>query len=234
MAAVNYRTIDVDALDPESSSNFDLSSLTPSLAPVSAADVQNTVSQVRQLLRAGDSEAALRGALETVPYGADQRSKVGHTLRVLAVCEGRRRGDAICGGIEIGADIGVMKDTEWTFGTAATAANGYSLGNACGGRGGDFAIHTPGGHVAPAEPHLPVRGRRGAVRRLDEISVSLPCRSRMSARALLTVLRCKATRAWLSLLRHLPTPPRRATSHRRRPASRPRTRAAAARAVGRP
>lgn len=76
MAAINWRTINIDALDPDSASNFDLSTLSPSVAPVSSADVQNTVAQVRQLLRGGDSEGALRGALETVPYGADDRSKV--------------------------------------------------------------------------------------------------------------------------------------------------------------
>ena len=76
MAAINYRTIDVDALDPDSSNNFDLSSLVPSVTPVSSPDVQNNVSQVRQLLRGGDSEGALRSALESAPYGADDRGKV--------------------------------------------------------------------------------------------------------------------------------------------------------------
>jgi hypothetical protein len=76
MAAINWRTINVDALDPESSANFDLSTLTPALAPVSTADVQHLATQVRQLLRGGDSEGALRGALENAPYGGDSTGKV--------------------------------------------------------------------------------------------------------------------------------------------------------------
>ena len=76
MAQVNYRTVNVDAYDPESSLNFDLSTLTPSVAPVSASDVQGTTGQIRQLLRGGDGEGALRGALETVPYGANKEGKV--------------------------------------------------------------------------------------------------------------------------------------------------------------
>ena len=76
MAQVNWRTINIDLLDPESSANFDLSSLTPNVQPVSAEDVQTLAGQVRQLLRGGDSEGALRGALENPPYGADDRGKV--------------------------------------------------------------------------------------------------------------------------------------------------------------
>lgn len=74
---INWRTIDIDALDPESSSNFDLTTLTPAVAPVSTADVQTLAGQIKQLLRGGDSEGALRGALENVPYGADESGKVG-------------------------------------------------------------------------------------------------------------------------------------------------------------
>lgn len=76
MANINWRTINIDALDPDSPANFDLKTLTPAVAPVSTADVQNLASQIRQLLRGGDSEGALRGALETAPYGADERGKV--------------------------------------------------------------------------------------------------------------------------------------------------------------
>jgi actin related protein 2/3 complex subunit 5 len=76
MSAVNWRTINVDALDPDSAANFDLSTLTPALAPVSVADVQHLATQVRQLLRGGDAEGALRGALENAPYGGDAQGKV--------------------------------------------------------------------------------------------------------------------------------------------------------------
>ena len=76
MANINWRTINIDALDPDSPANFDLSSLTPAVAPVSTADVQNTSQQIRQLLRGGDNEGALQGALENPPYGADAQGKV--------------------------------------------------------------------------------------------------------------------------------------------------------------
>lgn len=76
MANINWRTINIDALDPESAYNFDLSTLTPAVQPVSTSDVQTLAGQVRQLLRGGDAEGALRGALENVPYGADERGKV--------------------------------------------------------------------------------------------------------------------------------------------------------------
>jgi hypothetical protein len=76
MANINWRTINIDALDPDSPANFDLSSLAPAVAPVSTADVQNNAQQIRQLLRGGDNEGALQGALENPPYGADDKGKV--------------------------------------------------------------------------------------------------------------------------------------------------------------
>lgn len=77
MAQINWRTINIDALDPDSAANFDLSTLTPGVQKVSTADVQTLAGQVKQLLRGGDQEGALRGALENAPYGADERGKVG-------------------------------------------------------------------------------------------------------------------------------------------------------------
>jgi actin related protein 2/3 complex subunit 5 len=83
---VNWRTINIDALDPDSPANFDLSTLTPDVVPVSAADVQHLATQCRQLLRGGDSEGALRGALENAPYGGDERGKVSsHSLLGISV-----------------------------------------------------------------------------------------------------------------------------------------------------
>ncbi|KAJ9632469.1 hypothetical protein H2203_000874 [Taxawa tesnikishii (nom. ined.)] len=75
MANVNWRTINIDALDPDSSANFDLTTLTPAVQPVSTSDVQTIANQIRQLLRGGDQEGALRGALENAPYGADEQGK---------------------------------------------------------------------------------------------------------------------------------------------------------------
>ena len=82
MANINWRTINIDALDPDSPANFDLSTLTPAITPVSTADVQSLAGQIRQLLRGGDSEGALRGALDhgNVPYGGDDKGKVGTYL----------------------------------------------------------------------------------------------------------------------------------------------------------
>lgn len=76
MANINWRTINVDALDPESSANFEIAALAPAVAPVSTAEVQQLGQQCRQLLRGGDAEGALRGALEGAPYGGDAQAKV--------------------------------------------------------------------------------------------------------------------------------------------------------------
>ncbi len=77
----NYRLINIDRLDADSPVNFDLSTLVPSdpgssAAITSSAEAQALAGQIRQLLRGGDAEGALRGALEHVPYGADDRAKV--------------------------------------------------------------------------------------------------------------------------------------------------------------
>jgi actin related protein 2/3 complex subunit 5 len=63
-----WRTIDIDALEEDSSVNFDTSTLHPLQAEVSEADVRGLTSQVRQLLRGGDAEGALRGCLEAPVY----------------------------------------------------------------------------------------------------------------------------------------------------------------------
>lgn len=76
MTTTNWRTINIDALDPESAVNFNISSLTPGLVPVSTAEIQQLDGQIRQLLRGGDAEGALRGALENAPYGGDDQAKV--------------------------------------------------------------------------------------------------------------------------------------------------------------
>lgn len=76
MATVNWRTINIDLLDAESSANFPTASLSPTVVPVSANEVQTLASKIKQLLRGGDTEGALRGALENAPYGGDQVTKV--------------------------------------------------------------------------------------------------------------------------------------------------------------
>lgn len=93
MTTINWRTINIDALDPESSSNFDLATLTPSVQPVSAADVQGLTGQIRQALRGGDSEGALRGALENAPYGADERGKESYAGAVVEILQSIRQAE---------------------------------------------------------------------------------------------------------------------------------------------
>ncbi|PVH71868.1 Arp2/3 complex 16 kDa subunit ARPC5 [Cadophora sp. DSE1049] len=83
----NWRTINIDALDPESSSNFDTSTLHPAFAPVSENEVRGIGQQVRQLLRGGDAEGALRGALESAPYGGDAAVKDIHLQTVTEVLQ---------------------------------------------------------------------------------------------------------------------------------------------------
>ncbi|KAI9816476.1 MAG: hypothetical protein M1827_001608 [Pycnora praestabilis] len=87
MSLVNWRTINIDALDPETSTNFDISTLSPAVAPVSASGVQNLAGQIRGLLRGGDSEGALKGALENAPYGGDERSKGVHLATVIEILQ---------------------------------------------------------------------------------------------------------------------------------------------------
>ena len=74
MAQVNYRLIDVDALDPENA--FPAELITPQFPPVALADIQALATHCRQLLQRGDQEGALRSALENVPYGGDEQGKV--------------------------------------------------------------------------------------------------------------------------------------------------------------
>ena len=83
----NWRTINIDLLDPESSSNFDTATLHPAFAPVSENDVRTLGQQVRQLLRGGDAEGALRGALESAPYGGDAAVKDVHLQTVTEVLQ---------------------------------------------------------------------------------------------------------------------------------------------------
>jgi actin related protein 2/3 complex, subunit 5 len=96
MAAVNYRTLNIDAYDPESSLNFPLSTLLPSTLPPpsTSAEAAQLAQQIRQLLRAGDSLGALQSALETAPLSGDEAAKQVHLTTVLEVLQGIRQSDA--------------------------------------------------------------------------------------------------------------------------------------------
>ena len=95
MAAINYRTVNVDAYDPESSQNFPLESVLPSSlpAPSTQSETAQIATQVRQLLRAGDSLGALQSALETAPLAGDDGAKQVHLTTVVEVLQGIRASD---------------------------------------------------------------------------------------------------------------------------------------------
>lgn len=95
MSQINYRTINVDQLDPESSANFPMETLLPATLPQpeTSSDAANVASQVRQLLRGGDAEAALRHVLDTAPLGGDDRAKEVHMATVIEVLQGIRQGE---------------------------------------------------------------------------------------------------------------------------------------------
>jgi len=95
MANINYRTLNVDAYDPESSYNFDLTSLQPASnpSPSTSSESAQIAQQVRQLLRAGDSSGALSSALETAPLAGDEQAKQVHLTTVLEVLQGIRQAD---------------------------------------------------------------------------------------------------------------------------------------------
>jgi actin related protein 2/3 complex, subunit 5 len=95
MANINWRTINIDAYDPESAQNFDLASVLPSTlpAPSTSGESAQIAQQVRQLLRAGDSLGALQSALETAPLAGDEQAKQVHTTTVLEVLQGIRQSD---------------------------------------------------------------------------------------------------------------------------------------------
>lgn len=91
----NFRTINIDRLDPESSANFPMETLLPATLPPpeTSSDAANVATQVRQLLRGGDSEGALRHVLDTAPLGGDDRAKEVHLATVIEVLQGIRQGE---------------------------------------------------------------------------------------------------------------------------------------------
>lgn len=95
MAQVNYRTINVDQLDPEAPINFALETLLPSSLPppITASDAANVAAQVRQMLRGGDPEGALRGVLDAAPLSGDDRAKEVHLATVVEVLQGIRQSE---------------------------------------------------------------------------------------------------------------------------------------------
>ncbi|KAJ9133582.1 Actin-related protein 2/3 complex subunit 5 [Pleurostoma richardsiae] len=82
-----WRTINIDALTEDSPLNFDTSTLHPPLPEVSEADVRQLSGQIRQLLRGGDAEGALRGSLEMPVYNGSDLAKDAHLQTVIEVLQ---------------------------------------------------------------------------------------------------------------------------------------------------
>jgi actin related protein 2/3 complex subunit 5 len=95
MAAINYRTANVDIYDPESSINFPLSTLQPASLPppTTAAAAASTGQHIRQLLRSGDSAGALSTVLDSAPLAGDDGAKQVHLTTVIEVLQGIRQSD---------------------------------------------------------------------------------------------------------------------------------------------
>jgi actin related protein 2/3 complex, subunit 5 len=95
MSQINYRTLNIDAYDPDSPLNFPLSTLLPSSLPAAtnASEAVAIGQQIRQLLRSGDAEGALQGALDTAPLGGDEGAKQVHLSTVVEVLQGIRQSD---------------------------------------------------------------------------------------------------------------------------------------------
>ena len=88
-----WRTINIDALDPDSAQNFDVVTLVPPLPEVSEAEVRQLNGQVRQLLRGGDAEGALRGCLEAPVYAGPDAAKDAHLQTVVEVLQSIKASD---------------------------------------------------------------------------------------------------------------------------------------------
>jgi len=82
-----WRTINIDALTEDSSVNFDTSTLHPPQPEISEADARQINTQVRQLLRGGDAEGALRGCLDTPVYNGSEAAKDAHLQTITEVLQ---------------------------------------------------------------------------------------------------------------------------------------------------
>ncbi|KAL2886245.1 Arp2/3 complex subunit [Ceratocystis lukuohia] len=88
-----WRTINIDALEEDSPYNFNTSTLHPPQPEISEAEVRALSTQVRQLLRGGDSEGALRGCLEMPVYNGDDAAKDAHLQTILEVLQSIKASD---------------------------------------------------------------------------------------------------------------------------------------------
>ncbi|KAK5998088.1 Actin-related 2/3 complex subunit 5-like protein [Cladobotryum mycophilum] len=88
-----WRTINIDALTEDSSFNFDTSTLHPPQPEISEAEARQLATQVRQLIRGGDAEGALRGCLETPVYNGTDGAKDAHLQTIIEVLQSIKASD---------------------------------------------------------------------------------------------------------------------------------------------
>ncbi|KFA54872.1 hypothetical protein S40293_09110 [Stachybotrys chartarum IBT 40293] len=88
-----WRTINIDALTEDSSANFDVSTLAPPQPETTEDEVRQISGQVRQLLRGGDAEGALRGALDTPVYNGTDAAKDAHLQTIIEVLQSIKASD---------------------------------------------------------------------------------------------------------------------------------------------
>ncbi|KAH3675800.1 hypothetical protein WICPIJ_009253 [Wickerhamomyces pijperi] len=79
----DWRRIDIDALDPEN--NLTLEDLIPEVEPVSQAELQQRVTNLRTLMSKGASKDAISLITEQPPYGADAEGKEQYLNTVIDV-----------------------------------------------------------------------------------------------------------------------------------------------------
>ncbi|KAK3186066.1 arp2/3 complex subunit [Lecanicillium sp. MT-2017a] len=82
-----WRTVNIDALNEDSAVNFDTSTLHPPQPEITEADVRSLSGQVRQLLRGGDAEGALRGSLEQPVYNGTDAAKDAQLQTIIEVLQ---------------------------------------------------------------------------------------------------------------------------------------------------
>ncbi|KAF4123873.1 actin related protein 2/3 complex, subunit 5 [Geosmithia morbida] len=82
-----WRTINIDALTEDSSVNFDTTTLQPAQPEVTEPEVRQLSNQVRQLLRGGDAEGALRGALDMPVYNGTEGAKDMYLQTIIEVLQ---------------------------------------------------------------------------------------------------------------------------------------------------
>ncbi|CAK9437374.1 uncharacterized protein LODBEIA_P17520 [Lodderomyces beijingensis] len=95
-----WRSIDIDALDPDShlapADLFPTSSVTPAQSHADITDISN---QIRTQLSQGNFAAALQMALDTAPYASDDQTKETHARTVF---------ETLCSIKNNNADVGVF------------------------------------------------------------------------------------------------------------------------------